>query len=74
MNEPVIKNVHGHKSSGQQVKVLDRSAFETTDAETKVVKPSGLQSKIEELVKSYNKGRCSSEFLCHGAHALPECL
>ncbi|POY76360.1 putative Phosphoacetylglucosamine mutase [Rhodotorula taiwanensis] len=41
------------------VKVLvnDRHAFETTDAERKLVKPEGLQAKIDALCKEVDGGR-----------------
>ena len=42
-----------------QVKVPDRSVFETTDAETKVLSPDGLQMKIDGLLSSYKKGDSS---------------
>ena len=42
-----------------QVKVPDRSVFETTDAETKVLAPDGLQGKIDSLLSSYEKGDSS---------------
>lgn len=35
----------------------DRYAFTTTDAERKVEKPEGLQSKIDEAVKEFEGGR-----------------
>jgi len=37
--------------------VKDRSLFVTTDAERKLVKPEGLQEKIDELVAKYSDGR-----------------
>ncbi|ODV92584.1 hypothetical protein CANCADRAFT_89117 [Tortispora caseinolytica NRRL Y-17796] len=41
------------------VKVLvpDRRIFETTDAERKLIKPEGLQARIDSVVKKYSKGR-----------------
>jgi phosphoacetylglucosamine mutase len=38
-------------------KVKDRKIFETTDAERKLVKPEGLQAKIDALVAKYDNGR-----------------
>jgi phosphoacetylglucosamine mutase len=40
-----------------KVLVQDRYAFTTTDAERKVEKPDGLQSKIDEAVKEFEGGR-----------------
>lgn len=40
-----------------KVEVSDRSIFETTDAERKLVSPKDLQAKIDELVKKYNQAR-----------------
>ncbi|CAD6957263.1 unnamed protein product [Tilletia controversa] len=40
-----------------KVIVKDRSVFTTTDAERKLVTPSGLQEKIDELVRRYEGGR-----------------
>jgi phosphoacetylglucosamine mutase len=41
------------------VKVIvgDRNSFRTEDAERRLVSPSGLQSKIDELVRRYGGGR-----------------
>ncbi|SGY15079.1 BQ5605_C013g07236 [Microbotryum silenes-dioicae] len=40
-----------------KVLVQDRTIFETTDAERKVVKPEGLQAKVDEVVGKVEKGR-----------------
>lgn len=40
-----------------KVSVANRNAFETTDAERKLVNPRGLQQKIDELVRKYEGGR-----------------
>ncbi|WBW71708.1 N-acetylglucosamine-phosphate mutase [Schizosaccharomyces osmophilus] len=40
-----------------KVKVADRSVFVTTDAERRLVKPVGLQEKIDDLVSQYENGR-----------------
>ncbi|XP_042900184.1 phosphoacetylglucosamine mutase isoform X2 [Parasteatoda tepidariorum] len=40
-----------------KVKVPDRNAIETTDAERRCVKPEGLQKAIESVVSSYNNAR-----------------
>ncbi|SCV70267.1 BQ2448_1661 [Microbotryum intermedium] len=40
-----------------KVLVQDRTIFETTDAERKVVQPEGLQGRIEEVVARFEKGR-----------------
>ncbi|KAL5016259.1 hypothetical protein ScPMuIL_005848 [Solemya velum] len=40
-----------------KVKVKDRNDIQTADAERKVVKPSGLQEEIDQLVSKFNKGR-----------------
>ncbi|KAI3402971.1 PCM1 [Candida oxycetoniae] len=40
-----------------KVVVPDRSIFQTTNAERTLVKPEGMQSKIDELVSKYPKGR-----------------
>lgn len=37
--------------------VKDRTLFQTTDAERRLVKPEGLQQKIDDLVAKYNEGR-----------------
>lgn len=37
--------------------VKDRSLFETTDAERKVVKPAGLQDRIDQIVARFDRGR-----------------
>ena len=42
------------------MKVPDRSVFETADAETRVVSPAGLQSKIDDLLASFSRGKLSS--------------
>lgn len=41
-----------------KVKVKDRAAIVTTDAETKVCQPSGLQELIDTEVADYSHGRC----------------
>lgn len=41
-----------------KVKVKDRSVITTTDADRKCVTPEGLQTRIDELVSQYSKGRC----------------
>lgn len=40
-----------------KVVVPNRSIFKTTDAERKLVSPEGLQEKIDDLVKKYDRGR-----------------
>ncbi|ODV98376.1 hypothetical protein PACTADRAFT_38172 [Pachysolen tannophilus NRRL Y-2460] len=40
-----------------KVIVKDRTIFKTTNAERSLVEPKFLQSKIDQLVKSYNKSR-----------------
>ncbi|OXU18825.1 hypothetical protein TSAR_011666 [Trichomalopsis sarcophagae] len=40
-----------------KVKVQDRNAITTTDAERRCVTPMGLQEKIDEIVAKYPKGR-----------------
>ncbi|KAJ1966968.1 hypothetical protein H4R34_006444 [Dimargaris verticillata] len=40
-----------------KVVVEDRLAFKTTDADTRLVEPAGLQDKINELVAKYRGGR-----------------
>ncbi|XP_067657055.1 phosphoacetylglucosamine mutase-like [Haliotis asinina] len=40
-----------------KVKVSDRTAITTTDAERKVVTPAGLQAAIDQLVTGYKQGR-----------------
>ncbi|KAL4034561.1 hypothetical protein IC575_003213 [Cucumis melo] len=41
-----------------KVKVVDRTLVETTNAETEVVKPPGLQEAINSKIAKYPKGRC----------------
>lgn len=41
----------------QKVKVQDRNVFETADAERICVKPEGLQTELNKLVKKYKRGR-----------------
>uniref|UniRef100_A0A453R800 Uncharacterized protein n=1 Tax=Aegilops tauschii subsp. strangulata TaxID=200361 RepID=A0A453R800_AEGTS len=41
-----------------KVKVKDRTAIVTTDAERKVCQPSGLQELIDKEVVNYSHGRC----------------
>ncbi|XP_071089934.1 phosphoacetylglucosamine mutase-like [Haliotis cracherodii] len=40
-----------------KVKVSDRTAITTADAERKVVTPAGLQGEVDKLVAGYTKGR-----------------
>ncbi|EEB99565.1 hypothetical protein MPER_00735, partial [Moniliophthora perniciosa FA553] len=40
-----------------KVVVGDRNAFKTEDAERRLVSPSGLQEKIDELMNRYQGGR-----------------
>ncbi|XP_023248512.1 phosphoacetylglucosamine mutase isoform X2 [Copidosoma floridanum] len=40
-----------------KVKVQDRNAITTTDAERRCVLPKGLQERIDEIVAKYSKGR-----------------
>ncbi|KAM9783039.1 phosphoacetylglucosamine mutase [Neosynchiropus ocellatus] len=40
-----------------KVKVADRCAIDTTDAERRAVSPAGLQDSIDGLVKKYPRGR-----------------
>lgn len=40
-----------------KVVVRDRSIFKTTDAERRLVSPTGLQQRIDELVRKYDGGR-----------------
>ena len=40
-----------------KVVVGDRNAFQTEDAERRLVKPEGLQARIDELVHRYEGGR-----------------
>ncbi|XP_033106770.1 phosphoacetylglucosamine mutase-like [Anneissia japonica] len=40
-----------------KVKVKDRTAIQTTDAERQATAPSGLQTAINQLVSKYNKSR-----------------
>lgn len=40
-----------------KVIVPDRTLFETTDQERKLVKPTGLQTKIEQCFSKFNQGR-----------------
>lgn len=40
-----------------RVEVADRNKFKTTDAERKLVEPSGLQEQIDALVKKFKDGR-----------------
>lgn len=40
-----------------KVVVGDRSAFQTEDAERRLVSPVGLQTKIDELARRYEAGR-----------------
>ncbi|KAL5495410.1 hypothetical protein ACEPAI_873 [Sanghuangporus weigelae] len=40
-----------------KVVVKDRSVFKTEDAERRLVAPTGLQQKIDELVRKYDGGR-----------------
>lgn len=40
-----------------KVIVPDRSVFVTTDQERRLIKPEGLQTKIDQVVKQYQQGR-----------------
>lgn len=40
-----------------KVVVPDRGIFQTQDAERRLVSPTGLQSKIDEIVRRYDAGR-----------------
>ena len=40
-----------------KVVVKDRNAFQTYDAERRLKSPAGLQQKVDDLVKKYNRGR-----------------
>lgn len=40
-----------------KVVVRDRSIFKTQDAERRLVSPTGLQTKLDELVRKYDGGR-----------------
>ena len=40
-----------------KVKVEDRNAVKTADAERLCIKPDGLQQQIDDLVKQYSRGR-----------------
>jgi phosphoacetylglucosamine mutase len=40
-----------------KVVVSDRNAFKTEDAERRLVSPPGLQAKVDELVRKYERGR-----------------
>ena len=40
-----------------KVQVADRSAFQTEDAERRLISPRGLQAKIDDLVRRYEGGR-----------------
>lgn len=40
-----------------KVKVQDRNAITTTDAERRCVTPKGLQERIDAIVTKYTKGR-----------------
>jgi phosphoacetylglucosamine mutase len=68
----LVESVLAHKSYGGvewdslyadlpnrlvKVVVSDRNAFETEDAERRLVSPPGLQAKINELVGRYEGGR-----------------
>lgn len=41
-----------------KVKVEDRNAVITTNAETQVLQPSGLQEAIDDETRKYHRGRC----------------
>ena len=41
-----------------KVSVANRHAFQTEDAERRLVSPRGLQNRINDLVKRYEGGRC----------------
>ncbi|XP_020112806.1 phosphoacetylglucosamine mutase isoform X1 [Ananas comosus] len=49
---------HDLPSRQLKVKVADRSAIITANAETQVVKPSGLQEAIDMETAKYTRGRC----------------
>ncbi|CDP11339.1 unnamed protein product [Coffea canephora] len=49
---------HDLPSRQLKVKVLDRAAVVTANAETVVVKPSGIQEAINAEIAKYHKGRC----------------
>jgi phosphoacetylglucosamine mutase len=40
-----------------RVEVANRNMFKTTDAERRLVEPSGLQEQIDALVKKFKDGR-----------------
>lgn len=40
-----------------KVVVKNRSIFQTEDAERKLVRPTGLQTKLDELIRKYDGGR-----------------
>lgn len=40
-----------------RVEVKDRTVFKTTDAERKLLEPTGVQEKIDGLVGKYKQGR-----------------
>ncbi|KAF4362728.1 hypothetical protein G4B88_018346 [Cannabis sativa] len=49
---------HDLPSKQLKVKVVDRTAVVTANAETEVVKPPGLQEAINAETAKYSKGRC----------------
>lgn len=49
---------HDLPSRQLKVKVLDRAAVVTANAETVVVKPSGIQEAINAEIAKHHKGRC----------------
>jgi phosphoacetylglucosamine mutase len=40
-----------------KVNVKDRSVFKTEDAERRLIEPAGLQAKVDEKVRMFEKGR-----------------
>ncbi|PON34115.1 Phosphoacetylglucosamine mutase [Parasponia andersonii] len=49
---------HDLPSKQLKVKVVDRTAVVTANAETEVVKPPGIQEAINAEIAKYSKGRC----------------
>lgn len=48
-----------------KVKVQDRNAIATADAERRCVTSAGLQSQIDEIVAKYSKGRSFVRYAYH---------
>ena len=44
-------------SRQSKVKIVDRLIFKTVNADRQVVKPEGLQAKIDKIVSQYENGR-----------------